>query len=158
MMSIIFLYVCYLTINLNIFFLVTQATCSDSIRSKERSTSISETMSRRLSKISMASLTRNVQQMKAFQWFLEPQFYLVACTYGAARLFSTVSQSYIIFYVHFTLRLPEEYIAMIPLSMFIAGFLISVLLKFVTNIVGLKMAFLLSCIIGIGMLILLLYR
>ena len=90
--------------------------------------------------------------MKIFDWFLEPQFYLVACIYMSSKLFVTISQSYIAFYVQYTLALPSETVAIAPLIMFIAGFFISLVLKFVTDRYGYQIAFVLSCIVGVGTL------
>ena len=89
--------------------------------------------------------------MKISDWFLEPQFYLVACIYMSSKLFVTISQSYIAFYVQYTLALPSEMVAIAPLIMFIAGFFTSLVLKFVTDRYGYQVAFVLSCIVGIGM-------
>ena len=94
----------------------------------------------------------NAKPMKIFHWFQEPQFYLVACIYMAARLFVNVSQSYITFYVQYTVALLSDMIAVIPLVMYIAGFFISLVLKFVTDRFGYKIAFVLSCIVGLGIL------
>ena len=159
-----FLYVCYLPTNLNILlFVELDTTCSGNIRSKERSTTSLKKLPRQLSSTlfdrnQISSLTSNVQPMKIFQWFQEPQFYLVACIYVAARLFVVFSQIYIIFYVSFTLRLSEDDIAIVPMVMSITGFLISFVLKFLSTKVGLKVSFVLSGITGLGMFLLLLYR
>ena len=108
-------------------------------------------MSKSLSKMSMAS-SINMKPMKIFHWFLEPQFYLVACIYMAARLFVNVSQSYITFYVQYTVNLSADMIAIIPLVMYMAGFFISLVLKLVTDRFGYKIAFVLSCAVGLGKL------
>ena len=81
---------------------------------------------------------------------MEPQFYLVACIYMSARLFVNVSQSYITFYVQYTVEgLSNDMIAVIPLIMFVSGFIVSIVLKFITDKVGLKIAFVGSCVIGL---------
>ena len=90
--------------------------------------------------------------MKIYHWFQEPQFYLVAFIYMAARLFVNVSQSYITFYVQYTMELPSEMIAIIPLVMYISGFFISFVLQYVTEKVGYKIAFVSSCFVGLGKL------
>ena len=68
----------------------------------------------------------------------------------SARLFVNISQSYITFYVQYTVVLSADMIAIIPLIMYVAGFSISLVLKFVTDKFGYKIAFVLSCIVGIG--------
>ena len=88
--------------------------------------------------------------MRIYHWFLEPQFYVIACIYMSARLFVNISQSYITFYVQYTVVLSADMIAIIPLIMYVAGFSISLVLKFVTDRFGYKIAFVLSCFVGIG--------
>ena len=95
--------------------------------------------------------------MKILPWFKEPQFYLVACIHMAASLFVNISQAYIAFFVHYTINLSEEMIAVTPLVMYIAGIVVSLVLKFLPAKFGLKMPFGLSCVIGLGILILDMY-
>lgn len=85
------------------------------------------------------------------KWFLEPQFYLMALIYMATRIFVNISQSYISFYLQYTISLPSDYIAIIPLVMYVAGFGVSILLRCATNRVGFKIVFVISCIVGLGM-------
>ena len=120
-----------------------------SIISETRKQSTGKRLSETFSRISLAS-SRDVKHMKIYDWFLEPQFYVIACIYMACRLFVNMSQSYITFYVQYTVALPSEMIAIIPLVMFISGFLVSLLLKFITDRYGYKIAFALSYIVGIG--------
>ena len=95
----------------------------------------------------------NVNRMEIFRWFLEPQVYLVAGIYMSSRLFVNVSQSYIIFFVQYTVALSEEMIAIIPLMMYIAGIVVSFGLKILTDKLGYKKGFVLSCVVGLGMFI-----
>ena len=108
----------------------------------------------RLSKprLSITSLTSMLPKMKIFSWFLEPQFYLIACIYMSTRLFVNISQSYISFYLQYTITLPAEYVAVIPLVMYISGFFVSLILKFATSRYGYKICFVASCVVGLGML------
>ncbi|XP_048470130.1 major facilitator superfamily domain-containing protein 12 isoform X2 [Rhincodon typus] len=53
----------------------------------------------------------------------------VAFVYMCTRLIINLSQTYIAMYVTYTLKLPKNYIAMIPLMMYISGFLSSFLMK-----------------------------
>ena len=89
-------------------------------------------------------------KMKCYEWFLEPQFYLVSGVYTAARLFLVVSQTYLSFYVCYYLRLPGEYVAVIPFVIIIVSLINSGATKYITTKVDLKVAFAISCIIGIG--------
>ena len=93
------------------------------------------------------------KQMKVYHWLSEAQFYLVACLYIASRLFVNVSQAYIVFYIDYTLNLSPDMIAIIPLVMYVAGFFISLVLKVATYRVGFKVAFVCSCIAGMGKLL-----
>jgi Na+/melibiose symporter-like transporter len=123
----------------------------ESINSKTKKESSMKRLSKSFSRMSMAS-SLNSKPMKIFDWFKEPQFYLVACIYMSARLFVNVSQSYITFYVQYTVTLSSDMIAVIPLVMYVAGFFISLLLKFLTDRFGYKIAFVLSCIVGLSTL------
>ena len=121
----------------------------ETTNSKIRKESTKKRPSKSLSIVSMAS-SLNTKPMKILHWFQEPQFYLVACIYMAARLYVNISQSYVTFYVQYTVALSSDLIAIIPLIMYIAGFFISLVLKFVTDRFGYKVAFVLSCIVGLG--------
>ena len=90
--------------------------------------------------------------MKIHHWLSEAPFYLVACLHIASRLFVLVSQAYIVFYIEYTLNLSPDMMAIIPLVMYVAGFFISIVLKVATYRVGFKVAFVCSCIAGIGKL------
>ena len=126
-----------------------QTKSKESINSKTRKTSSISKLSKSLSRMSIFS-TRSVNTMRIYHWFLEPQFYVIACIYMSARLFVNISQSYITFYVQYTVVLSADMIAIIPLIMYVAGFSISLVLKFVTDRFGYKIAFVLSCFVGIG--------
>ena len=125
----------------------------DSINSSRKSSNFKR-LSRSFSRMSMASLANRLKPMGLFQWFLEPQFYVVACIYMSTRLFVNISQSYITFYLQYTVMLDKKMVSVIPLVMYVAGFFISLVLQFVTNRFGFKIAFVLSCIVGLGMLLL----
>jgi len=99
---------------------------------------------------SIASSLGGATTMGIFKWFLKPSFYLVAVVYMVTRLFVNVSNSYISLYIQSTLNLEPIFVAMVPLVMYIAGFIISVFLKFLTKRIGFKASFALSCPIGLG--------
>ena len=107
-----------------------------------------ETVQEQLSDLSNDGL--QVPKMKIFQWFTEPQFYLVGLVYISARIFFVISQAYISFYLQYAVSLPSKYMAIIPLVMYIAGFVVSILLRLVTNRFGLKRTFVLFCCLGLG--------
>ncbi|KAM5193013.1 major facilitator superfamily domain-containing protein 12 [Mantella aurantiaca] len=62
-------------------------------------------------------------------WLLEPSFYQVAILYMCTRLIVNLSQTYIAVYLTNSLHLPKNYIATIPLVMYVSGFASSFLMK-----------------------------
>ena len=88
--------------------------------------------------------------MKPFDWFLEYEFYMTLGVFTAARLFLSLSQSYMPFYVLYTLGLSSEYIAIIPLVMYVSGFIFSSPVSYLKNQIGLRKTFCLSCVIALG--------
>ena len=102
--------------------------------------------------------TTSSDQMRWYKWFMEPQFYLVACIHIVTKLFSGISQAYIVFYVQYTVELPAKYVAISPLVIYVAGFLISTITKQVTGRIGLKFTFIASCQLGIGNLSCTIYK
>ena len=100
--------------------------------------------------MSTTSVYSDVPKMQIFQWFLEPQFYLVACIYMATRIFVNVSMIYMTFYLQYTISLPAEYVAVVPLVMYLSGLVVSIILKILTKRFGFKMAFIVSCLLGVG--------
>ncbi|NXJ81502.1 MFS12 protein, partial [Trogon melanurus] len=69
-------------------------------------------------------------------WLLEPAFYQVAVLYMSTRLIVNLSQTYISMYLTNSLLLPKQYIATIPLVMYVSGFLSSFLMKPVNKWIG----------------------
>ncbi|XP_043577134.1 major facilitator superfamily domain-containing protein 12a isoform X2 [Chiloscyllium plagiosum] len=74
-------------------------------------------------------------------WLKEASFYHVAFLYMCTRLIINLSQTYIAMYVTYTLKLPKNYIAMIPLVIYISGFLSSFLMKPVNKWFGRNMTY-----------------
>ena len=92
------------------------------------------------------------KKMKSYDWFFEPQFYLIGGLYAASRIYMTIGKSYVSLYVHYYLRLPDEYIAIIPFITILTGFVTSGPTKYLTNKVGVNITYVLSCILGLGTL------
>ena len=88
------------------------------------------------------------QPMRMKDWFSEPQFYQVGCLYMFTRLFVNSTQVFIPFYLQITLQLEALYVAVIPLTMYLAGLPSAFLMKFVTKRIGKKLAYGIACIIG----------
>ena len=83
--------------------------------------------------------------------FLQPQFYLVALMYPATRIFVNISQSYMSFFLQYTISLSSDYIATIPLIMYVSGFVVTFVNTWVTNKFGFTAAFVISSIVALGM-------
>ncbi|KAG7525643.1 hypothetical protein JOB18_029951 [Solea senegalensis] len=69
-------------------------------------------------------------------WLQQPSFYQVALLYMSTRLMVNLSQTYIAMYLVNTLGLPKNFIATIPLVMYLSGFLSSFIMKPVTKLIG----------------------
>jgi len=91
-----------------------------------------------------------VVPMTVKSWFLEPQFYQVAGVYMSTRLFVNLSQAYMPLYLIESLQLQSTYIAIIPLVMFVAGFVMSFFMKPLNRLAGRKLTYLLGSAVGVG--------
>lgn len=89
-------------------------------------------------------------EMTNVEWLQEPKFYLVGYSYVASRIIYALFMAYMAYYVKFSLLLEEQYIAIIPLCMFIAGLIISGILKIAVKQFGPNAMFFVSAIIGTG--------
>ncbi|XP_017295090.1 major facilitator superfamily domain-containing protein 12 [Kryptolebias marmoratus] len=69
-------------------------------------------------------------------WLKQPSFYQVALLYMSTRLIVNLSQTYISMYLINTLGLPKNFIATIPLVMYVSGFLSSFIMKPVSKHIG----------------------
>ena len=118
------------------------------------------TVERRLSTFNLATIPHlgikdtdgTIEDMKRspFDWFHEPQFYLIGLCYLSSRLAFIVSVVYIVYYVEFTLLLEKENNAIVPLVMFISGFVMSGILEVAQRRLSIEIIFVSSCIVGIG--------
>ncbi|KAM9330581.1 major facilitator superfamily domain-containing protein 12 [Gastrophryne carolinensis] len=79
-------------------------------------------------------------------WLLEPSFYQVAVLYMCTRLMVNLSQTYIAVYLTYSLQLPKNYIATIPLVMYVSGFVSSFLMKPVNKWIGRNLTYFLGLI------------
>uniref|UniRef100_A0A8C5LS17 Major facilitator superfamily domain containing 12 n=1 Tax=Leptobrachium leishanense TaxID=445787 RepID=A0A8C5LS17_9ANUR len=71
-----------------------------------------------------------------YRWLLEPSFYQMAFLYMCTRLIVNLSQTYIAVFLTNSLNLPKNYIATIPLVMYVSGFVSSFLMKPVNKLIG----------------------
>ncbi|XP_056320371.1 major facilitator superfamily domain-containing protein 12 [Danio aesculapii] len=74
-------------------------------------------------------------------WLVEPAFYQVALLYMCTRLIVNLSQTYIPMYLTNSLSLPKNYIATIPLVMYVSGFVSSLVMKPVSKWIGTSMTY-----------------
>ncbi|XP_016350562.1 major facilitator superfamily domain-containing protein 12-like [Sinocyclocheilus anshuiensis] len=74
-------------------------------------------------------------------WLVEPAFYQVAILYMCTRLIVNLSQTYIPMYLINSLSLPKNYIATIPLVMYVSGLVSSLLMKPVNKWIGTSMTY-----------------
>ncbi|XP_063241656.1 major facilitator superfamily domain-containing protein 12-like isoform X2 [Bacillus rossius redtenbacheri] len=78
------------------------------------------------------------------------RLYQVAVVYTATRLFCNLSQVYVPLYLHESLRLGAESLAVVPLVMFVASFVMSLFAKALNRRTGRKIAFMFGGVLGIG--------
>ncbi|XP_046447558.1 major facilitator superfamily domain-containing protein 12-like [Daphnia pulex] len=88
--------------------------------------------------------------MKAFDWLKEKQFYQVAVLYMATRLFVNLSQVYLPLWLQDNLKLGATSVATTPLALFVSGFLTSLAIGPLTQVVGRKVVYLIGALIGMG--------
>ncbi|CAJ1087367.1 major facilitator superfamily domain-containing protein 12-like [Xyrichtys novacula] len=69
-------------------------------------------------------------------WLRQPSFYQVALLYMSTRLIVNLSQTYISMYLINTLKLPKNFIATIPLVMYLSGFISSFIMKPLSKLIG----------------------
>uniref|UniRef100_A0A3B4Z8T2 Major facilitator superfamily domain-containing protein 12 n=1 Tax=Stegastes partitus TaxID=144197 RepID=A0A3B4Z8T2_9TELE len=83
-------------------------------------------------------------------WLKEPSFYQVAFLYMCTRLIANLSQAYISVFLTTSLMLPKNFIAVIPLVMYVSGFVCSLLLKPVSRLIGISMTYLVGLLLVLG--------
>ncbi|XP_074659678.1 major facilitator superfamily domain-containing protein 12-like [Tubulanus polymorphus] len=74
-------------------------------------------------------------------WLKLKQFYLVAMLYMCTRLVVNVSQVYLPTYLLYALDLDKAYMAIVPLVVFVSGFVTSIFMKLVNRICGRKVTY-----------------
>lgn len=68
----------------------------------------------------------------------------------STRLFVNLSQAYIPLYLQVTLQLPAKYVATVPLTMFLSGFVTSFAMKKINDKLGRKTTFVLGSLVGVA--------
>ncbi|XP_070542874.1 major facilitator superfamily domain-containing protein 12-like isoform X2 [Ptychodera flava] len=77
-------------------------------------------------------------------WLTEYQFYLIALLYMCTRLMVNVSQVYIPMYLLESLQLDSDSIAIIPLIVYVSGFLTSIFMRLINKLIGRKLTYFLG--------------
>uniref|UniRef100_A0A7N6F798 Major facilitator superfamily domain containing 12 n=1 Tax=Anabas testudineus TaxID=64144 RepID=A0A7N6F798_ANATE len=75
-------------------------------------------------------------------WLKEPSFYQVAFLYMCTRLIVNLSQTYISVYLTDSLMLPKNFIATIPLAVYISSFVCSLVMKPASKSIGISITYL----------------
>ncbi|XP_013390774.1 major facilitator superfamily domain-containing protein 12-like [Lingula anatina] len=88
--------------------------------------------------------------MKWNDWFKEHQFYMIGALYMCTRLVVNLTQVYIPMYLTDTLYLDKQFIAIVPLIMYVSGFLTSVLMRLINKLIGKKFTYLVGGCFVIG--------
>ncbi|XP_062308591.1 major facilitator superfamily domain containing 12b [Osmerus eperlanus] len=83
-------------------------------------------------------------------WLKEPAFYQVAFLYMCTRLMVNLSQTYMSMYLTNALLLPKNFIATIPLVMYVSGFVCSLVMKPVSKLIGINMTYFLGLLLVSG--------
>lgn len=82
-------------------------------------------------------------------WLKEIQFYKIGLLYMSTRLYNNLCQVYIPLYLQDSLKLPRESIAIIPLVIYLSGFVFSFFMKFLSSKVGKKLVFFIGCLFAL---------
>ncbi|KAF6022384.1 MFSD12 [Bugula neritina] len=89
-------------------------------------------------------------KMYVMCWLKTPQFYMVALLYMCTRLIVNLSQVYLSMYLTETLSLTKTYIAIVPLVIYISGFLVTFPLKLMSKKFGKKKTYVLGLLFVSG--------
>ena len=87
--------------------------------------------------------------MTKSKWLTDANFYIVILIYAVSRTFFSVSMSYLVFFVQYTLLLEKSYIAIAPLTMVISGLVVSIPIKKIINSYGLEKSLILFGVVGV---------
>ena len=87
-------------------------------------------------------------RMAPGDWFREPVFYQIGVMYMSTRLFVNLTQAYVPLYLDITLEVSAEYVAIIPLVMYVLSFAASLISSYVNAKVGRVGTYVLGAVIG----------
>ena len=63
-------------------------------------------------------------------------------------MFVNLTQMYLPFYLQETLKLPNSFVATVPLIIYVVGFVTSTVMKYVNRKIGRKATFIIGCGLG----------
>lgn len=94
--------------------------------------------------------TLNKLKMSWKCWLKEHQFYQVAVIYMSTRLVVNVSQVYLPMFITETVKLDKDSIAIIPLVVYVSGFVTSLLMRYVNKAAGRKITYFIGILFALG--------
>ena len=100
-------------------------------------------------KLENGSAMFGFQRKKSFRWFMKPGFYTVGYIYTGSRLYINLLLSYITFFVHYTVMLHAQYVAIVPIVLYTSGLVASLVIKSAINHYQLERLFMISCIVAL---------
>ncbi|ELU08281.1 hypothetical protein CAPTEDRAFT_96409 [Capitella teleta] len=96
-------------------------------------------------------VTPQFKFMEWRDWLKQMQFYQIAGIYMCTRLIVNVSQIYIPMYLVHSLQLDKVFIAIVPLAVFVSGFMMSIAMKFTNRVLGRKGSYFLGlCLVFVS--------
>ncbi|KAG0429246.1 hypothetical protein HPB47_023833 [Ixodes persulcatus] len=109
-----------------------------------------ESVSRHRDEYVRSLVLERSQHLRWREWFRERRFYVVGLLYMSTRLYVNLSQVFIPMYIQETLKLHRQSIAIIPLVMYVSGFVSSLPVKYATRFIGTKNVYLLGGVLGVA--------
>ncbi|XP_039250508.1 major facilitator superfamily domain-containing protein 12-like isoform X2 [Styela clava] len=92
----------------------------------------------------------NLPMMKWSDWFKRPSFYQMALLYMCTRLVVNLSQVYIPMYLTDTLMLSKKYIAIVPLIIYVSGFIATILTNPISKFLRNEVIYLIGAALVLG--------
>ncbi|CAN8004911.1 unnamed protein product, partial [Ixodes hexagonus] len=129
----------------SLFSLIFHAVVRDPSRGGRR-----ESVSRHRDEYVRSLVLERSQHLRWKDWFRERRFYVVGMLYMSTRLYVNLSQVFIPMYIQETLKLHRQSIAIIPLVMYVSGFISSLPVKYATRFIGTKNVYVLGGVLGVA--------
>jgi Na+/melibiose symporter-like transporter len=84
------------------------------------------------------------KMIKWYQWFKNPQLYIIGIVYMSARLVVNLTQLYSPFFVLESIAIGKQSVAIAPLVIFISSLVTTLIVKYVNHFIGRHMTFFLG--------------